>query len=191
MQKTNVNLPITVTARHMEITDAIRDYAIKRVSNLHLDYPKIIEAKVIVDAPDHRRQMAEILLFCANHIHIEASSETEDLYKSIDETVAKIARRMRKYKTRLLKSHRPRKDAIRHLEEQVYKPDISEEAPVEEPVPHMVHKENYRIRRLYTDEAILELEVSERPFVVYENARTEKLTIVFRRPDGDYGKIEP
>ena len=39
MQKHNVNLPIIVTGRHVDITEAIRDYAHKKIESLHLDYP--------------------------------------------------------------------------------------------------------------------------------------------------------
>jgi putative sigma-54 modulation protein len=102
---------------------------------------------------------------------------------------------MRKYKTRLLKSHRPRaNESIRYVNEQVYKPDIpelEESAEEKEVEPVIVHKENYRIRPLYQDEAIMEMELSERSFIVFHNAKTEKLSILFRRADGDYGMIEP
>jgi putative sigma-54 modulation protein len=189
MQTANVNLPITVTGRHVSVTESMRDYALKKIEGLHLDYPRIIEAKVILDV-EKNRQRAEVILFCANHITIEASTESEDLYASIDETVSKIARRMRKHKTRLLKSHRPRKQTIRHLEEQVFSGDlpISEEEEVE---PLIVHKENYRIRPMFTEEAIMDMEISERNFLVFQNAKNERLSIVFRRNDGDYGVIEP
>jgi putative sigma-54 modulation protein len=189
MQTQNVNLPITVTGRHVSITEPIRDYAHKKIEGLHLDYPKIIEARVILDVQNYRH-IAEIILFCANHIHIEAKTETDNMYASIDETISKIARRMRKYKTRLLKSHRPREGAIRHLEESVYTP-AAMETEQEEIEPVIVHKENYRIRPLFTDEAIMDLEMSERSFVVFKNAKNERLSIVFRRSDGDYGIIEP
>ncbi len=195
MQTANVNLPITVTGRHVEVTDAMREVAYKKVEGLHLDYPRIIEAKVILDVEKKTRHIAEIILFCANHITIEASSSTVDMYKSIDETIRKIARRMRKYKTRLLKSHRPRaNESIRYVHEQVYSPDIPETSPEEEAKdiePVIVHKEHYRIRPLYQDEAIMEMELSERDFIVFHNAKTEKLSILFRRNDGDYGMIEP
>lgn len=192
MQTTNTNLPITVTGRHVSITDAMRDHALKKVQGLHLDYPKIIEAKVILDVQKNR-QIAEIILFCANHITIEADSETGDIYSAVDETISKIARRMRKHKTRLLKSHRPRReDTIQALEEQVFSAqlDIPEDEE-QDPEPYVIHKENYRVRPLYTDEAIVEMELSEREFVVYKNARNDKLTVLFRRKDGDYGRIEP
>ncbi|MEM8955821.1 MAG: ribosome-associated translation inhibitor RaiA [Verrucomicrobiota bacterium] len=189
MQTANVNLPITVTGRHVSVTESMRAYATKKLEGLHLDYPRIIEAKVILDV-EKNRQIAEIVLFCANHITIEASTETEDLYASIDETVSKIARRMRKHKTRLLKSHRPRNQTIRHLEEQVFSADLPEHED-EEPEPLIVHKENYRIRPMFRDEAIMEMEMSERTFLVFQNAKNNRLNIVFRRKDGDYGVIEP
>lgn len=191
MQKHNVNLPIIVTARHMEVTDAIRDYAHKKIEGLHLDYPRIIEAKVVLDVQNHHRHIAEIILFCADHIVIEVKSVTEDIYASIDESAAKIARRMRKYKTRLLKNHRPRKEvSIRHIEEQVFHQEVlhTEDEHIE---PAYVHKEKYKIRPLYADEAIMDLEISDRPFVIFHNQKTHKLALLFRRKDGDYGLIEP
>ena len=94
--------PITVTARHMKLTDAIRDYAEKKVRGLHFGYPRIIEAKVIVDAQPHGH-IAEIVIFAANHVTIEADTEHADLYAAIDLTIEKIERQMRKQKTRNLK----------------------------------------------------------------------------------------
>jgi putative sigma-54 modulation protein len=57
--------------------------------------------------------------------------------------------------------------------------------------PAYVHKEKYSIRPLYADEAIMDLEISERPFVLFHNQKTNRLAILFRRKDGDYGLIEP
>jgi putative sigma-54 modulation protein len=189
MQVQNVNLPITVTGRHVTVTDAMRDHAHKKVEGLHLDYPKIIEAKVILDVQKNR-QKAEVILHCANHITIEADTETEDMYASIDETMSKIARRMRKYKTRMLKSHRPRKQDIRHLEERVFSAEMPEDHE-EELSPVIVHKDNYRIRPMYEEEAIMEMELSERSFIVFHNAKNDRLSVLYLRKDGDYGMIEP
>ena len=145
MQTANVNLPVTVTVRHEQVTDALREHAIKKIEGLHLDYPRIIEAKIILDVQKNRH-IAEIILFCANHITIEAHTEGKDMYAALDETIEKIARRMRKHKTRLLKKHRPhRNESIRHLEERFFKEDVLDhpEGSDVEPVPYIVHPENY------------------------------------------------
>lgn len=192
MQTANVNLPITLTVRHEQVTDALRDHAIKKIEGLHLDYPRIIEAKIILDVQKNRH-IAEIILFCANHITIEAHTEGKDMYAALDETIEKIARRMRKHKTRLLKKHRPhRNESIRHLEERFFNEDVLDhpENSDIEPEPFIVHPENYTIRTMYKEDAIMQLELSDRPFVLYKSARRDCLTIVYRRKDGEYAAMD-
>jgi len=195
MQTANVNTPIQVTVRHESIADSLRDYVIKKIEGLNLDYPKIIEAKAILDV-EKNRHTAEIILFCANHINIEASSETIDnMHASIDHTISKIARRMRKRKTRMLKRHRPKEeDTIKHLDEKIFAQNVLDTHPEEDetdPEPMIIHRESFKLRKLYKEEAIMELELSERPFLVYNNARRDVLQIIYRRNDGDYSIIEP
>ena len=95
MQTSNINVPIKVTGRHISVTEAIKDYAVKKIENLHLDYPRIIDAQVIIDVEKHR-QFAEIILHCSNHITIEASHECDDLYAAIDAVAKKIEQQIRK-----------------------------------------------------------------------------------------------
>ncbi|MDA8975246.1 ribosome-associated translation inhibitor RaiA [Akkermansiaceae bacterium] len=194
MQTANVNPNVVVTVRHEEVTDSLREYAESKIQGLQLDYPKIIEAKAVLDVEGERRHKAEIILFCANHIVIDASSETADMYKSIDETIGKIARRMRKHKTRLLKrNHSRNQESIRYLDESHYKADFLDNLPEEvtdEPEPFFVHKEQFRLRKLFKEEAIMELDLTERPFVVFENARRGVTSIVWSKPDGDYGMVD-
>lgn len=194
MQVANIDPHVTVTVRHESITDALRDFVQKKVSTLHLDYPRIIEAKVILDVQKNSH-MAEIILYCANHITIEASSETEDMYKSIDETISKIARRMRKQKTRLLKKQRRPKgqdvNSIRYLDEKVFD-DTALDHPEDsskDPEPLLVHRENYRLKTMFKEDALMELELSERPFLLFKNARRDCMQIVYRRKDGEYALV--
>lgn len=192
MQTANVNLPVTITVRHEQVTEALREHALKKIEGLHLDYPRIIEAKVVLDVQKNRH-IAEIILFCANHITIEAHTETKDMYVSLDETIEKIARRMRKHKTRLMKKHRPhRNESIRYLDERHFTDEVldhPEEAP-HDPEPFIVHKDNYRVKTMFKEDAIMELELSDRPFVLYKSARRGCLTIVYRRKDGEYTALD-
>jgi putative sigma-54 modulation protein len=192
MQTANVNLPITITVRHEQVTDSLHDYVTKKIESLHLDYPRIIEAKIVLDVQKNR-YIAEIILFCANHITIEAHTEGKDMYAAIDETIEKIARRMRKHKTRLLKKHRPhRNESIRHLDEHFFAEAVLDH-PADsdnDPIPYIIHPDNYTIRTMFKEDAIMQLELSERPFVLYKSARRGCLTIVYRRKDGDFSAID-
>lgn len=189
MQTANVNVPIQVTGRHVSITEAIKAYAESKVEHIHLDYPKIIDVQVILDVEKHRH-FAEIVLHCSNHITIEASHECDDMYAAIDGVIAKIARQMRKFKTKLLRSHRPRGKDIRHLEETVLHVDETFEQ-TEESEPQVIKTERYPVKPMFVDEAVLQIEMSNRQFVVFLNAKTEIVNILYRRKDGGYGLIEP
>ena len=188
MQTANVNLPIKVTGRHVSITPAIKDYAMKKIEGLHLDYPKIIEALVILNVEKYR-QSAEIVLVCGNHITIEATSETDDMYGSIDQAISKIAQQMRKYKTKIMRQHRPRKQAVRHFDEQVLSIEGFDDH--EESEPTVIHSEKYPVKPMFVDEAVLQLEMSSRQFVVFLNAKSEKVNVLYRRKSQDFGLIEP
>lgn len=194
MQTSNVDTNIIVTGRHVEVTEAIREFATKKIQSIHIDYPRIVEARVVVDVQKDR-QVAEIVLFCADHITIQASTAGTDLYAAIDETVTKIMRRMRKHKTRLMKHFRPhRSKSIRTLEAKVYDEDILDydvdtEAP-EDPKPIRITREGYELKTMYKEDAIMELEISGKPFVLYRNARRNVLQIVYRLSPGEYSIIE-
>lgn len=192
MQTANINMPITITARHEAVTDSMRDYVSRKIEGLHLDYPRIIEAKAILDIQKNH-QIAEIILFCANHITIEAHTEGADIFACIDETIDKVARRMRKHKTRLLKKKRPhRNESIRHLEERYFNESALDhpEESEHDPEPFVIHPDRYTVATMYKEDAIMQLELSDRPFVLYRSARRGCLTIIYRRKDGEYAAID-
>src|SRR5215469_1252819 len=207
MQIQNANLPIQVTGRHVSVTEAMKEYCRRRLACLHLDYPKIIEVQMILDVEKYRHT-ADVILHCSNHITLEASTESDDMYASIDQVVDKIARQMRKYKTRLMQRHRPRRHGIRHLEEKVLRwewADAAEEGsraelshPLEEEAavpdqsgPQVIHSEKYPVKPMFIDEAVLQMEMSSKQFLVFLNAKTEKVSVMYRRKSGDFGLIEP
>ena len=213
MQIRNANPPIQVTGRHVSVTEAMKEYCRRKVASLHLDYPKIIEVQVILDVQKYRHT-AEVILHCSNHITLEASSESNDMYASIEQVLDRIERRMRKYKTRLMQKHRPRRHGVQHLEEKVLRwewlerlaeleQNGTEESPLElakeeqeqqqeeQHGPEVVHTEKYPVKPMFIDEAVLQMEMSNKQFLVFLNAKTEKVTVLYRRKTGDFGLIEP
>jgi len=179
-------MDITVTGRHVTITPAIEDYARKRVESIRIDFPRVLDAHFILEV-DKFRQRAELILHCGNHIHIEATDVHEDLYAAIDNVVDKVERQLRKYKTRI-QDHRPRNAQARQFEEQVFRYDLPEELGQ----THHVRTEQYACKPMFVDEAVLQLEVSDyRQFLVFLNADTEKVNVLYRRRNGDFGLIQP
>lgn len=187
----NAHPPVKITGRHLQVTEAISDHVTRKIENLHLDYPKIIEAHVILEVAKYRHS-AEVILVCSNHITIEAREETDDMYAAIDAVVDKVQRQMRKYKTRLMRKHRPRKDIVHHLEEHVIESEPVEVDGEEDGAHHpVVRTERYPVKPMFIDEAVLQLEMSHRQFLVFLNARSSRMNVIYRRKSGDFGLIEP
>jgi len=147
------------------------------------------------------RHKAEIILHCANHITIEADSTTGNMYTSIDETIHKVARQMRKQKTRMLKSHRPDRGRMGKIKQAAMEraPEgllpIAEAEKIQpnggEELSFLAHREVVHLRALGEREAAEALELTHYPFLAYKDERTGKLCIVYRREDGDYGIVCP
>jgi putative sigma-54 modulation protein len=114
------------------------------------------------------------------------------MYAAIDAVTDKVARQMRKYKTRLMKKHRPRKDIVQHLEELVLHPEPVEQDEEDGHHHHpVVRTERYAVKPMFVDEAVLQLEMSHRQFLVFLNARNSRVNVLYRRKSGDFGLIEP
>ncbi|MBV8100933.1 MAG: ribosome-associated translation inhibitor RaiA, partial [Verrucomicrobia bacterium] len=176
------------------------------VSTLHLDYPKIIEVQVILDVQKYRHQ-AEVILHCSNHVTLEASATSNDMYASIDQVVLRIARQMRKCKTRLMRNHRPgRRQQARVIADNSPKwewlvdrealngapiEEVESEVETETNGPDLIQTEKYPVKPMSPEEAVLQMEFSKKQFLVFLNAKTEKVSVLYRRKHGDFGLIEP
>ena len=177
---------ITITGRHLTITPAIEEYAKKRLAEIHIDFPRVLDAHYILEV-EKFRQRAELVLHCGNHIHIEASDVETDLYAAIDKVVDKAERQIRKYKTRI-QTHRPRRAQLRHFDEQVLTHNLHEEFGQTQ----HIRTEQYPCKPMFVDEAVLQLEVSDkREMLVFLNAETNKINVLYRRRNGDFGLIQP
>jgi len=80
---------------------------------------------------------------------------------------------------------------VKHFEEQVYAPLDEAFAEIEEHEPEVIKTERYPVKPMFVDEAVLQIEMSNRQFVVFLNAKTEKVNVLYRRKDGGFGLIEP
>lgn len=93
-------MQVSITGRHVEITDAIREYVYDRVKSELGGFPRIISVHAVLNVEKYRQQ-AEVVVRAAHHVHAEGHAESEDLYVSIDEAIEKVARQLRKLRDRM------------------------------------------------------------------------------------------
>ncbi len=88
-------MQITVTGRHMEVTEAIRDHAEEKITRELSEFPRVQSVHVILTVEKYRH-IAELVAQAPHHIHIEAKEESDDMYVSIDRATEKLEKQLHK-----------------------------------------------------------------------------------------------
>lgn len=181
---------LNLTGRHLEITPAIRDHVETGLQKVKRHFDKVIDATVILTIEKHRhRQLAEINLH-ANGLRINAKESSSDLYQSIDAALHKIERQVTRHKERIHR-HQPRTTremrALHHHVVQFAAADGNHEPAKPEVV---VHREKLHLQTMTVEEATFQLGLVEDDFILFANAETHEVNLVYERGDGTYGVIE-
>ncbi len=95
---------ITVNARHMETTEAIREYAESKVAKLPKYFDNIQSIEVILDTQAGEAN-CEIIVHASRKLTFVANSRDADLYASIDQCDDKIAQQLRRHKGKVRNHH--------------------------------------------------------------------------------------
>lgn len=206
-------MQFSVTFRHMEATDAIKEYAREKVERIKKYFPDPIMAHVVLSTERGYQHAADVNIQLHNGLTIAGHETTEDMYSSIDLVMAKIERQCRRYKEKI-RGHKARADLsalpIAHhiLEAEAEEQHVATTAavavvptggvsttpqpvaPLAKPPQKVVSTEKVFARPLELDEAIMQLNLMGGMFLVFRNHKTGQINVVYKRDDGNYGLIE-
>ena len=171
------------TGRHVEVTEALRSHVEEHFNRLnHLFDGDNAKAHVIIEV-EKGRHRSEIVVKWRKDV-LTANTKNSDMYQSLSQTIAKIEKQALKLKNKVIdKSHRAKR--------------ASEIAPVENEVqpaprtPRVINSNTYAVKPLTADEAVLQLSDEENQFIVFRNADDERISVLYKRKDGNYGLIAP
>lgn len=194
---------VSVTGRHMSVTDSMKEYAIEKISKLDRFSARVINASVTMDVQKLDQRVDIRLHF--NNLEINSHAVTPDMYASIDKAVDRLQTQIRRYKSKIQDHHAKGVKAIDmnvnvirpHLLDEVMEVNLeideeTENRKVKKYTPHnVVAKETRPLKLLTLDEAIMKMELSGDAFLVYRSEEDRKLKIIYRRKDENYGVLEP
>ena len=95
---------VEITGRHVDVTDTIKDYARRKIENAVQDFRAVESIHVILDVQKFRH-IAEVVVQGRQHLRLEASESSEDMYASIDLVTDKIAKQLRKNRDKVVTNH--------------------------------------------------------------------------------------
>jgi putative sigma-54 modulation protein len=178
-------MQVSVTFRHVEPSEALKEYAAKRVGKVkkYLDGP--VEAHVVLGIEKFRHQ-ADITI-SGNSLKIKGKEETADMYSAIDmamEKIEKQVKRMRE-KPRSNKSNANIKTMEVRLDVLAPEPTGTSQGP------QLIRSKQVEAKPMDLDEALLQMQSGNDDIVIFTNLQSAVLNILYRRRDGSYGLIEP
>ncbi len=181
-------MQVTVTFKNIDSSDAVRDHAVDKSQRFSKYVSGVIEVHWFLSVEKIRHQ-ADVTIM-ANGVKIQAHEVSEDMYSAIDMASDKLEKQLRKHKDKITDHHKTPHGGVPEMPYGVSDDDASLEASEENSSPKVVETSNYFIKPMSTEEASLQMGISGDDFLVFTNASTNGVNVLFRRSDGNYGLIE-
>jgi ribosomal subunit interface protein len=186
-------MALRVSGKNMDIGEALRSQVEARVASALSKYFDGRYTGHVTVARDGTGFRTECVLHLPSGITLEASGAAHDAYASFDQTAARIEKRLRRYKRRL----RDRQAAAGARPDGLDSAYTVLEAPSEDEDgegefhPVVIAETTTPLHRLSVSEAVLELDLTGAPAIVFLHAGTGRLNVVYRRHDGMIGWVDP
>ena len=172
----------SVTFKNLDPSDNLKAYARDKLDRFdkYLDNPA--EATIVLTV-EKFRHIAEINIF-GDRLNIIGREETSDMYSAIDMALDKLEKQIKKNKAKI----RERRTASKVRAKEM----IAEKTAVPEgDSGRQVRVKNIEYKPMDIEEATMQMDLVTDNFLVFTNAKTDRVNVLYRRKDGHYGLIEP
>jgi len=174
---------ITFTFNNFEPSDHLRQYAQRRMEKLGRFFGKdpSLEIQVVLKV-DKFRHRADVQV-TGEGMHLKAEEVSDDMYATIDLITDKLEAQVKKFAAKN-RDHRRNK-----LQSNI---DVFAYQVVDEQGERRITgRDHFSPKPMEADEAAMQLENQELEFMVFLNAASDRVNVIYRRRNGDYGLIDP
>ncbi len=178
-------MQVNITFRHLESTEALKAHARDKVEHIqrYVDRPSEAHVVLYVENLEHH---ADINLKAGPFL-LRGRAKSNDMYASIDAAAERIERQLKKHKEKL-KNHKVVERANGFRAVDVRHEVLDARSP--SPSDRVVKSTTFQAKPMSLDEAILQLDLLDSNFFVFQNAKDHAINVVYKRDDGTLGVIE-
>ena len=180
------------TGRHVVVTPAIRTHVEEHFGKIQHLFPNSTTARahVIIDVIKNRHN-AEILLHWREHT-LTAKDTNADMYQALTRCIDKIEKQAVKLKRKIIE-RKQGATALSALSPEPAPADALVAAAAErsERQPRIIAARRYTVKPMTPEEAAMTLAEDSNQFVVFRDADTSRLSVLYKRKDGNFGLIQP
>lgn len=172
------------TGRHVEVTPGIRKHVEDHFKKLdHIFNGTEASAHVIITV-EKSRHIGEVVVFWRDHT-LTAKEVNADMYMALTRAIEKVEKQAMKLKKKII----DRKQGAKRTSVVAPTPDGQLEATPR--APRIIPARRYSVKPMTAEEAALNLSSDPQQFLVFRDADTERVGVLYKRNDGNFGLIEP
>lgn len=173
---------INVRGQKLKVTDAIKSHIESKLVKLEkfFDNPSAIKANVLIKVQGEN-QIIEVTIPMGRLI-LRAEEKHYDLYAAIDLVVDKLDSQIRKNKSRLKDKYKD-ESTLFYFDDNIQATEENKEAKI-------VKRKNVELKPMDEEEAILQMELLNHDFFLFNNIDQEGISVIYKRKDGQYGILD-
>lgn len=173
----------SVTFKNLAPSENLKSYVGEKLDRFDKYLYNPAEANVVLSV-EKFRHMAEINI-TGDKLKIYGKEETVDMYSAIDMVLDKIEKQIIKNKQKIREHRGGKKSKGQDMH------GVDHAESFEDEYTAQIKVKNIEYKPMDIEEAIMQMELITDNFLVFTDARTDKVNVLYRRKDGDYGLIQP
>ena len=177
-----------------EVSDRIREYFDKKFDKIAKHFTDIIEVRCVLDVEKHRN-ICEVFVVGKDYDAKTEQESTESMEEAINSAVEALKRQARKQRDRITDHRRGSKRQSKHAPESwdVHVIPRKQEPPAQKGASprRIIRTDTIPIKPMSVEEAAMTLDDSTNEFIVFRDLDTDRVTVIYKRADRNFGMIAP
>jgi ribosomal subunit interface protein len=187
-----LSMNLQITGKNIDIGDALRTHVEDRISAALGKYFNHGYSGHVVLEKEGNGFRAEIHLHLDSGLDLQSHASAGDAYAAFDQSAARIEKRLVRYKTRLKSHHGLKGEGTTPYRNYVIaQPEDEDVEEIEAYNPLVIAEGASHLRSMPVSAAVMQLDLSGAPLVVFKHAGHGRINIVYRRADGNIGWVDP
>jgi ribosomal subunit interface protein len=183
-------MSLRVSGKNINIGEALRTHVTNRLNALTGKYFDGGVSGHVTISPEGSGFRTECSLHLTSGMALQADGRAQDPYGAFDQSADRIENRLRRYKSRLKGRHNHDQAKAETVRSYVLEAPDQEEEPPAEFNPAVIAESTAQLHRRSVSEAVLDLDLSGAPVLVFRHASTGRVNVVYRRADQNVGWID-
>ncbi len=183
---------VTVKGKQIDVGDALRTYVNDNLAQVVKKYfANPIDGHVVISRDAHS-YTTDIQLHVGRGLVVQSHGSAGEPYPAFDASLEKISRQLQRYKKRLQDEHH-RKESVADAMQMgaTYVLDTKDDAHIAKDEPLIIAEMQTSILTLSVSEAVMHMDLADLPALLFKHSGHGGINMVYRRPDGNIGWVDP